>query len=117
MPVGATKVKYIEALEDNTGILYPALALLALVLIALGILQALRTDDMDAVVKAELKREIIRELRIEIHGMTAELLAKKVNQPSHRLAKLLEEMVEAGMVERFTDTRRITTWRVKGLRG
>ena len=32
------------------------------------------------------------------------------------IAKLLEEMVEQGMVESITDTRRITTWRVKGLR-
>lgn len=113
-PVGATRVKYIELLEENTHIIYPALGVLTLLLIGLGIIQALRTEDMDAALKAELKREIIRVLRLDVLGMSVEALSKKMNQPSHKLATLLEDMAEAGLVESRTDTRRLTTWRVKG---
>lgn len=114
-PVGATKVRYIEALEDNANVIYPALALLVIALVALGILQALRSDDMDAEQKAEVKRKVLRELRLDLGGMTVEQLSKRVALPSHRLFKILEEMQEAGMVEHRTDTRRVTTWHVKGL--
>lgn len=116
-PIGATRVKYIEALEDNTELIYPAMALLVIVLIALGILQAMRSDEMDSVKKAELKRDIIRYLRYDPLGLSVTALSKQVNVPAHRLFKVLEEMAEHGMVESFTNTRRETTWRVKGLQG
>ena len=113
-PVGATRVKYIEALEDNTHVIYPAIAIFVLVLIVLGILQAWRTDDMSGELKAELKREVIRELRVNPHGMTVEALGKALKLQPLKLLKVLEEMALAGITESRTDTRRHTTWRVKG---
>src|SRR5690349_8203512 len=69
-PVGSASVKYIEALENNTHIVYPALAILMVALIAFGIISAWRSEDSDGLKKAEMKREIIRELRREVYGMT-----------------------------------------------
>ncbi len=113
--VGATRVKYIEFLENNTHLIYPALAVLTLVLVGLGIVQALRSTDVDLEAKAEIKREIIRILRHDPLGMTVETLAKNIDQPLNKLGKLLEEMQDAGLVDNQTDTRRRTTWRVRGV--
>jgi hypothetical protein len=113
-PVGATQVKYIEFLENNTHIIYPLLAVVAVALIAFGVFSAWRTEDMDGLAKAELKREIVRELRREIWGMTAEALSKKVGIPRLKLLKILEEMQADNILEARTDTRRVTTWKMKG---
>jgi hypothetical protein len=116
-PPNTTEPKYIEFLEDNAHIIYPALAIAVLVLIALGILQAWRTDDISGLQKAEIKRDIVRELRREMHGITVEHMAKLVAVPPFRLLKILEEMQTDGIAESRTDTQRTTTWRLKGLRG
>jgi hypothetical protein len=112
-PPSATTPRYIELLEGNTHLIYPALAVLVLVLIALGILQAWRSEDMDGVQKAELKRDVIRELRREVHGLSADALSKAVGVPSLKLLRVLEEMQKDNILESRTDTQRLTTWRMK----
>lgn len=114
-PPGATSPRYFELLENNTHLIYPGLAVLVLLLIAVGILQAWRSEDMDGLQKAKLKREIIGELRREVHGMTADSLSKNLGVPSLRLLRILEEMQKDAILESRTDTRRITTWRMKGI--
>lgn len=114
-PVGSAYVKYFETLENNTHIVYPALAIVMVALIAFGIISAWRTEDTDGLKKAELKREIIRELRREVYGMTVTHLAKNLQIPGGKVLKLLEEMAEDNIVESRTDTARVTTWRMKGL--
>jgi len=112
-PQSATNVRYIEVLENNTHIIYPALAVLAIVAIVLGILQAFRSDDISGVEKAELKREIIRELRRQIMGMTVDALSRATALPSLKVIKMLEEMKEENIVDCRTDTARTQTWRMK----
>ncbi|MCC6334474.1 MAG: hypothetical protein IT380_10865 [Myxococcales bacterium] len=114
-PVGATKVKYIELLENNSHIIYPLLAVVVVALIAFGVISAWRSEDMSGLQKAELKREIIRELRREIWGMTADALSKNVGVPRFKLLKILEEMQADNILEARTDTQRVTTWKMKGL--
>ncbi len=114
-PPGSTSPRYFELLENNTHLIYPGLAVLVLLLIAVGILQAWRSEDMDGLQKANLKREIIGELRREVHGMTADSLSKNLGVPSLRLLRILEEMQKDSILESRTDTRRITTWRMKGI--
>lgn len=114
-PVSATKTKYFELLENNTHIVYPALAILVVALIAWGVISAWRTEDMSGIQKAEVKREVIRELRREVWGMTVDALSKNVGIPSLKLLIILEEMQQQNIVESRTDTRRVTTWRMKGL--
>ena len=112
-PQSATDVRYIELLENNTHLIYPALAVLALVALVLGILQAFRKDDMEIVDKAEVKREIIRELRRQISGMTVEALSKAVALPRLKVDRLLQEMKDENIVDDRTDSHRTTTWRMK----
>lgn len=112
-PPGATTPRYIELLENNTHLVYPALAVLVLLLIALGILQAWRSDDMSGLQKADLKRDVIRELRREVHGMSADALSKAVGVPSLKLLRILEEMQNDKILESRTDTQRLTTWKMK----
>jgi len=112
-PPSATSPRYIELLENNTHLVYPALAVLVLVLISLGILQAWRSEDMDGLQKAELKRDVIKELRREVHGLSADALSKAVGIPSLKLLRVLEEMQKDNILESRTDTRRLTTWRMK----
>lgn len=114
-PTSSTAPKYIEVLEENTHVIYPAIAVLVVVLIALGVVSAWRTEDIDGIKKAEFKRTLILELRRELHGVTAEQLAKAVALPNLKVLKLLEEMQAQGITECRTDTRRLTTWRLKGL--
>jgi hypothetical protein len=114
-PPSATSPRYIELLENNTHLVYPALAVLVLLLIVLGILQAWRSEDMDGLQKAELKRDIIKELRREVHGLTADTISKAVGIPSLKLLRILEEMQKDNILESRTDTRRITTWKMKGI--
>jgi DNA-binding IscR family transcriptional regulator len=46
--------------------------------------------------------------------MTAEALSKKVGIPRLKLLKILEEMQADNILEARTDTRRVTTWKMKG---
>jgi hypothetical protein len=100
-------------LENNTHLIYPALALFALVAIIVGILQAYRADDLSLVDKAEIKREIIQELRKHLSGLTVESLARSVALPRRKVDQVLEEMRTENIVDASTDGQRNTTWRMK----
>lgn len=115
-PDGATSPPYFEWLERNTHIIYPALAVVVVVLIVGGILQSWRTTDIAGVAKAEAKREIVLQLRREVHGMSVERLARMTGLDMMKLVKLLEEMQREGVVTSHTNTQRLTTWVLKGLR-
>jgi hypothetical protein len=114
-PQGDTSPKYFEFLEANSHIIYPLIAVIVLVLLVLGILAAWKAQDLDGLAKAELKREIVLELRKEMGGMSAEGLSKAIGLESFKLVKLLEEMQTDGIVMGFTNTQRLTMWRLKGI--
>ena len=116
-PVNSASPEYIEMLERNTHIIYPVLAVLVLVVLAAGILQAWKTQDLDGLQKAEFKREIILELRRDTFGYSVETLARKVKLEPLKLVRLLEEMQGEGIVISVTNTQRMTTWRLKGVSG
>ncbi len=105
---------FLEVLERNSHIVYPTLAVLVVVLLILGILEAWRSQDLDGLQKVELKREIILELRRQIGGASAETLAKAIGLESFKTVKLLEEMQHDGIVVSHTNTARLTLWRIKG---
>lgn len=114
-PDSATRPRYSEWLENNSHIIYPVIAVSVVALIAFGIISAWRNEDGDGLRKAELKREVIRQLRRDVYGNTADHLARQLGVSGGRMLALLEEMAEGNMVESHTDTARITTWRIKGL--
>jgi hypothetical protein len=108
---------YWDLLEKNTHIVYPVLAVLVLVLLMAGILQAWKTQDLDGLQRAELKREIILELRKDTFGASVENLARRMKLDPLKLVNLLEQMQKDGVVMSTTDTKRLTTWRLKGVSG
>lgn len=114
-PIGSMDMRYSEWFENHTNTLYPLIAIVVVALVAWGIISAWRGDDMDGLKKAELKREIIRLLRRDVYGLSADKLAAQLEIPGGKLLKLLDEMAEENIVESRTSTSRVTTWRMKGL--
>lgn len=114
-PVSSTSPGYIELLERNTHILYPALALLALGVLVAGVLQAWKSDSLAGLNKEEYKRNIIQELRRQVGGMSAESLARTLGLEVFRTVRLLEEMQKDGLLVSHTSTQRLTFWRLKGV--
>ncbi len=113
-PPSATEPKYLEVLESNAHLIYPALAVLALVLIALGIIQALQRDEVTPETKLEWKRLVIAELRRKLSGRTHEELCQATGVPPRRLAALLEELRRDAIVEPRAEGGR-QVWRMRGL--
>jgi hypothetical protein len=109
--------QYFELLEKNTHIVYPVLAVLVLVMLMAGILQAWKTQDLDGLQRAELKREIILELRKDAFGASVEVLSRRMKLDPLKLVGLLEQLQKDGVVMSTTDTKRLTTWRLKGVGG
>jgi hypothetical protein len=113
-PVSSLSPKYFELLEQNSHIIYPSLAVLTLVIIAAGILQAWRTQDLDGLQKNEFKRAIVNELRRNISGMPGDMLAKAVGLDRLKTNHLLEQMLKEGLVVSHTNSQRLTVWRIRG---
>jgi hypothetical protein len=106
---------YMEFLEKNRGILYPALAGVALLLILFGILQAWRGHEMDGAKKAEIKKDIALELRKAGGATSADLIAKAIGLEKFKTVKILEEMLEDGTIITYTNTQRLAVWQLKGM--
>lgn len=107
---------WVELFEANTGLIYPAIGLLTLVLIVAGILQAWRSHDLAGLEKAEYKRELILELRRQPGGSAGgEALSRAIGLDNFKTFKLLEELQRDGILLSHTNTERLTIWRLKGL--
>jgi hypothetical protein len=113
-PVSSLSPKYFELLEQNSHIIYPAVAVLTLVIIAAGILQAWRTQDLDGLQKNEFKKAIVNELRRNISGMPGDMLARAIGLDRLKTNRLLEQMQTEGMVVSHTNSQRLTVWRIRG---
>ncbi|MFY2556539.1 hypothetical protein ACN469_02750 [Corallococcus terminator] len=113
-PVSSMSPKYFEVLEQNSHIIYPLVAILTLVLIAAGVLQAWRTQDLDGLQKSEFKKAIVNELRRNITGLPGDVLAKAVGLDRLKTNRLLEQMQQDGMVVSHTNSQRLTVWRIRG---
>ncbi|WP_167508798.1 MULTISPECIES: hypothetical protein [Corallococcus] len=113
-PVSSISTGYIDVLEKNSHIVYPAIAVVTLALIAWGILSAWRTQDMDGLQKNQFKQSIINELRRQISGMPGDQLGKTIGLDRLKTNRLLEEMQTEGLVMSHTNSERLTVWRVRG---
>jgi hypothetical protein len=113
-PTSAMEPSYIDLLEQNSHIVYPSLGILALVLVAVGILQAWKSQDMDGLTKNEFKRAIINELRSNLAGLPGEVVARAVGLDRLKTVKLLEQMQQEGMVISYMSSNQMMLWRVRG---
>jgi hypothetical protein len=114
-PAGATSPRYIEFLEQNSNVLYPALAALTIVLIVLGVLQAWRGQELSVEQKIQLKKEIVLELRKAGGGVSAEVVARALGMETFKTVRLLEEMLKDGLLLTYTNTQRLAMWQLKGV--
>jgi hypothetical protein len=113
-PVSSLSVKYIEVLEQNSHIIYPALAVLTLVVIAAAILQSWRTQDLDGLQKHEFKRAIVNELRRNLSGLPGDVIARAVGLERLKTMKLLEQMQQEGMLISYMSSNQLRMYRVRG---
>jgi hypothetical protein len=113
-PKSSMSQSYFDVLEQNSHIIYPAIAVLTLALIIVGLLQAWKNQDMDLKTRVEYKRAILTELRRHLNGLPGDELARTLALDRLKMVKLLEQMQEEGMVQSHTNSKRITVWRVRG---
>jgi hypothetical protein len=111
---GVGSLSYIDVLEQNSHIIYPGLAVLAVGLVVLGVLSAWRSQEVAGLRKAELKREIILELRRQAVGMSGDAIARAIGLQPLAAMKLLEELQRDNILVSYTNTQRLTLYRLKG---
>ena len=87
-PTSSVDASYIELLERNSHIVYPALALMVLGMVAVAILQASKAQEMDGAVKAEFKKLIVDELRRYPAGLETPDLASATGLDRSKLVRL-----------------------------
>lgn len=113
-PASSMAPKYFELLEQNSHIVYPALGILTLVLVVIGIFQAWKSQDMDGLTKNEFKRAIVNELRSNLSGLPGEMVARAIGLDRLKTMKLLEQMQQEGMVISYMSSNRMMMWRMRG---
>jgi len=114
-PISSVDPGYFELLERNSHIVYPALGVLVLGLVALAIVQTAKTQDLDAATRTEAKRRIVEELRRFPAGLETPELVRSIGLQRGKLVQLLNQMVEEGVLLTHITTQQKTVWRVKGV--
>jgi hypothetical protein len=113
-PASSMAPKYFDMLEQNSHIVYPALAGLTLLLVVVGIFQAWKSQDMDGLTKNEFKRAIVNELRRNLSGLPGDMIARAVGLDRLKTVKLLEQMQQEGMVSSYMSSSQLLMWRMRG---
>lgn len=114
-PAASTNNRYFEWLEAHTQIVYPAIAIAVLGLMAFAILSSWKSQGMDVETKMKLKKAIITELRLAMGGRSAEHLGKSIGLSGLKTVKLLEEMQHDGVLWSHLGDKRLIIWRLKGV--
>ncbi len=113
-PASSMAPKYIDVLEQNSHIVYPALGVLTLMLVLVGIFQSLKSQDMDGITKDQFKRAIIHELRSNLSGLPGEIIARAIGLDRLKTVRLLEQMQQEGMVTSYMSSNQLMLWRMRG---
>jgi len=102
-------------IEANRAVVYPALVGGTILLIALAVISQLRRQDMDGKLKDKVKGELIRELRLQLGGVTADELSRKVGLEKFKTVRLLEELQSDGILISYNNTQRRQVWKLRGV--
>jgi hypothetical protein len=113
-PASSMAPKYFDMLEQNSHIVYPALGIIALLLVVGGIFQAWKSQDMDGLSKNEFKRSIVNELRRNLSGLPGDMIARSVGLDRLKTVRLLEQMQQEGMVNSYMSSNQMMMWRIRG---
>jgi hypothetical protein len=87
-----------QFLTQHKQIIYPALALLVLVLLVAAVLNAWKSPEIAGAEKARLKGEIIRFMRKHIGWATAAEVGAGVEVETQIAATLMQEMKDDGLL-------------------
>jgi hypothetical protein len=74
-----------------------------------------RGGRLDVLRRAELKREIVFEMRRRMAPQSAAEMGKHLTLNVFETASLLDALVKEGLLESYTSTDRLMRWRLKGL--
>lgn len=85
-------------IEEHGAIVYPAMALVIIGLIAGALFASWRADELEGERKGELKMKILQVMRRRISGVSAEQIAAELQIDILVAAKLLSELDAEGVV-------------------
>lgn len=85
-------------MEANGTIVYPAIALIIIGLIAGALFASWRADELAGEQRGELKMRILQVMRRRISGVSAEQVAAELQIETILAAKLLDELEKDGTV-------------------
>lgn len=85
-------------IEEHGSIVYPAMALVIIGLIAGALFASWRADELEGERKGELKMKILQVMRRRISGVSAEQIAAELQIDVLVAAKLLGELDNEGVV-------------------
>lgn len=87
-----------EWIEDNGAIVYPAIALAIVGLIAGALLSSWRADELNAEQRGQLKMKILQIMRRRLSGVSPEMVAAELQLDVIIAARLLGELEEEGVL-------------------
>ncbi|MEN9796709.1 MAG: hypothetical protein RL653_405 [Pseudomonadota bacterium] len=111
----ANNVDYIVWLEARAHIVYPLLGAGVLGLMAWAILSSLRSSELDSTTRVQMKTDIMDELRMNVGGLSTDVLAKKVGHAPIKVMAVLEEMSKDNQVWSTRNSERLTVWHARGV--
>ena len=102
--------------SDRFGfILWPALAVGVLAVVVVAVLKASTHKSIPGPERMRIKKEIVQELRRQIHGMSLEQIAKLVAQPREPLHEFLGEMAKDGLIRSSVNSKGATIYKLPGM--
>ncbi len=104
-----------EWLELNGHIVFPVVGLITLGILAIGVVVALKSDEISGMVKVEYKRELVHGLRRNPGGYTLQEMVKLLKLKPKQIEKLLEEFEADGILQAQQDRQRGKIWRLRGV--
>jgi hypothetical protein len=85
-------------IEQNSAVVYPAIAIVIVGLIVGALMASWKSDEMNAEQRGQLKMKIMQIMRRRISGVSAQIVAAELQIDISVAAKLLNELAEEGLV-------------------
>lgn len=102
-------------LNDRFGfIIWPAVGLLVVAAVVAAVLKSASRQTIPGPERIKVKKDVIHELRRQIHGMSLEQIQQMVGHPREPLHELLEEMVKDGMLRNAVNSKGAQLYKLPG---
>jgi hypothetical protein len=111
----ANDTDYIVWLESHSAVVYPAIGLLVIALMAWGILAALRSSEMDTATRVKVKTDVLDALRLHVGGLSTQELMTETGKSQAELLPVLDEMAKDHQIWSTRSAERRTVWHARGV--